>query len=86
MSVVLSHELETALTIQLFWNASHPRVSGLGLNVMLTVHHRILVYWHQRDALSFCLLRIKGLYICFEHYLLILRGCCTNGSWYIACV
>jgi hypothetical protein len=23
---------------------------------------------------------------CFEHYLLILRSYCTNGTWYIACV
>jgi hypothetical protein len=23
---------------------------------------------------------------CFEHYFLIIRSCCTNGSWYIMCV
>jgi hypothetical protein len=25
-------------------------------------------------------------FTCFEHYLLILRRCYTNGAWYIACV
>jgi hypothetical protein len=33
------------------------------VNVLLTVHHSISVQWNQRDALSFNLLRIKGLYM-----------------------
>jgi hypothetical protein len=27
----------------------------------------------------------KG-FACFRHYLLILRGRCTNGTWYVVCV
>jgi hypothetical protein len=49
-----------------------PDVS-LPLNVFLSVHHSISVWWNQRDALfiqSYWELRAST---CFEHYLLILR-------------
>jgi hypothetical protein len=32
------------------------------------------VYWESRAS------------TCFEHYLLIIRRCSTNGTWYVACV
>jgi hypothetical protein len=32
------------------------------------------IYWDSRAATG------------FEHYMLFLRRCCTNGTWYIACV
>jgi hypothetical protein len=46
----------------------------------------IIVYqYNETNMMHFWsnLLRIKAS-ACFEHYLLTLRRCCTNGVWYIA--
>jgi hypothetical protein len=47
----------------------------------------IIYYYHETNVMHFLfnLLRIKAS-TCFEHYLLNLRRCYTNGTWYIACV
>jgi hypothetical protein len=52
------------------------------------LHKRQLVYCARVMSVGCTRIGVEELRAstCFEHYLLILRRCYTNGSWYIACV
>jgi hypothetical protein len=55
-------------------------------NALLTVHHsNISIIQPTRCTFHSIHCKLKAP-TCFEHYLLILRRCYTNGIWYIMCV
>jgi hypothetical protein len=52
------------------------------LDVLLTVHHGILINQHQPDALFLVCLLIVNASTCFGRLLSIFRRLCTNAIWY----